>query len=66
VPPHGPAAGSPCAISGLADASARTRLERWLDEATALRADRSADGALMLADPRWGDNVACEPAMTVG
>ncbi|MHB2023777.1 MAG: hypothetical protein ACYCO3_10675 [Mycobacteriales bacterium] len=49
-----------------ADASARTRLERWLDDATPLRAYRSADGAIMLADPVWGGNVACEPALAVG
>jgi hypothetical protein len=49
-----------------ADVSARTRLERWLDDAAPLRAYRSADGAIMLADPVLGGNVACEPALAVG
>lgn len=49
-----------------ANASARTRLERWLEDATALRAYRSDDGAITLADRVWGGHVACEPALAVG
>ncbi len=39
------------------------RLEPWRDGSTVLRAYLSADGGTMLADPIWGGNVACEPAM---
>ncbi len=47
------------------DPSSRHRLERWRHEATRLQAYLSTDGAIMLADRRWGGNVACEPAMAL-
>ena len=49
----------------VADAGGRTRVERWLEDGTALRAYCTAAGAIMLADRGWGGNVACEPAMAV-
>ena len=49
----------------VADDSARTRPERWLEDATAPQAYRSADGAIMMADRVWGGNVECEPAVAV-
>jgi hypothetical protein len=45
---------------------ARGRLEGWLQDATALLAYRSADGAITPADRLWGGNVECEPGMAVG
>lgn len=42
-----------------------TRVRRWRDEGTLLRAYLSHDGAIMLADPALGGNAACEPATTV-
>lgn len=42
-----------------------TRVRRWRDEGTLLRAYLSHDGAIMLADPTLGGNAACEPATTV-
>lgn len=45
--------------------SSRHRLERWRGESTWLRAYLSADGGIMLADPWWGGNVACEPALAL-
>lgn len=41
------------------------RVRRWRDEGTLLRAYRSHDGAITLADPILGGNAACEPATTV-
>jgi hypothetical protein len=38
-----------------------TRVRRWHDESTPLRAYRSYDGAVMLADPALGGNAPCEP-----
>jgi hypothetical protein len=38
-----------------------TRVRRWHDESTPLRAYRSHDGAIMLADPALGGNAPCEP-----
>ena len=38
-----------------------TRVRRWHDESTPLRAYLSHDGALMLADPALGGNAPCEP-----
>ena len=49
----------------VADDSARTRLERWLEDANAPQAYRSADGAIVMADRVWGGNVECEPAVSV-
>lgn len=40
-----------------------TRVRRWRDEGTVLRAYLSKDGAIMLADPMLGGNAACEPAI---
>jgi hypothetical protein len=40
-----------------------TRVRRWRDEGTPLRAYLSDDGAIMLADPVLGGNAACEPAI---
>ncbi len=42
-----------------------TRVRRWCDEGTVLRAYLSKDGAVMLADPVLGGNAACEPAAAV-
>jgi hypothetical protein len=41
-----------------------TRVRRWHDERTPLRAYLSHDGAIMLADPALGGNAACEPPIT--
>jgi len=38
-----------------------TRVRRWHDESTPLRAYLSHDGAIMLADPALGGNAPCEP-----
>jgi hypothetical protein len=38
-----------------------TRVRRWHDESTPLRAYRSHDGAIMLADPALGGNAPCGP-----
>jgi hypothetical protein len=38
-----------------------TRVRRWRDESTPLRAHLSHDEAVMLADPMLGGNAACEP-----
>lgn len=38
-----------------------TRVRRWHDESIPLRAYRSYDGAVMLADPALGGNAPCEP-----
>ena len=38
-----------------------TRVRRWHHESTPLRAYRSHDGAIMLADPALGGNAPCEP-----
>ena len=38
-----------------------TRVRRWHDESTPLRAYLSHDGAVMLADPALGGNAPCEP-----
>ena len=38
-----------------------TRVRRWHDESTPLRAYRSHDGAIMLADPALGGTAPCEP-----
>jgi hypothetical protein len=48
-----------------ADECSLSRVRRWRDEATVLRAYLSDDGAVMLADPALGGNAACEPATTV-
>jgi hypothetical protein len=42
-----------------------TRVRRWRNEGTPLRACLSKDGAVMLADPVLGGNAACEPPVTV-
>jgi hypothetical protein len=42
-----------------------TRVRRWRDEGTLLRAYLSHDGAIMLADPMLGGNAAREPATNV-
>jgi hypothetical protein len=44
-----------------ASACSLTRVRRWHDESTPLRAYRSHDGAIMLADPALGGNAPCEP-----
>jgi hypothetical protein len=41
-----------------------TRVRRWHDERTPLRAYPSHDGAIMLADPALGGNAPCEPPTT--
>jgi len=41
-----------------------TRVRRWRDESTPLRAYLSYDGAIMLADPALGGNAPCEPPIT--
>jgi hypothetical protein len=41
-----------------------TRVRRWHDEGTPLRAYLSHDGAIMLADPALGGNAPCEPPIT--
>jgi hypothetical protein len=41
-----------------------TRVRRWHDESTPLRAYLSYDGAIMLADPALGGNAPCEPPIT--
>jgi hypothetical protein len=41
-----------------------TRVRRWHDERTVLRAYLSNDGAIMLADPMLGGNAACEPSIS--
>ena len=41
-----------------------TRVRRWHDERTPLRAYLSHDGAIMLADPALGGNAPCEPPIT--
>jgi len=41
-----------------------TRVRRWHHESTPLRAYRSHDGAIMLADPALGGNAPCEPPIT--
>jgi hypothetical protein len=41
-----------------------TRVRRWHDESTTLRAYLSHDGAIMLADPALGGNAPCEPPTT--
>ena len=51
--------------SAVNQPSSRQRLDRWRREATPLRAYLSTDGAIMLADPVWGGNVACEPSMVL-
>jgi hypothetical protein len=38
-----------------------SRVRRWHDESTPLRAYLSYDGAIMLADPALGGNAPCEP-----
>jgi len=38
-----------------------TRVRRWRDESTPLRAYLSHDGAIMLADPALGGNAPSEP-----
>ena len=40
-------------------------LERWLEDANAPQAYRSADGAIVMADRVWGGNVECEPTVSV-
>jgi hypothetical protein len=45
--------------------SSQHRLERWREDRTSLHAYVSSDGAIMLADHRWGGNVACEPAVAL-
>jgi hypothetical protein len=47
-----------------ARACSLTRVRRWHDESTPLRAYRSHDGAIMLADPALGGNAPCEPPIT--
>jgi hypothetical protein len=47
------------------DATSRRRLERWRKEETRLQAYLSTDGGIVLADRRWGGNVACERAMAL-
>ena len=39
-----------------------TRVRRWHDESTPLRAYLSRDGAIMFADPALGGNAPCEPS----
>jgi hypothetical protein len=43
-----------------ARACSLTRVWRWHDESTQLRAYLSRDGAIMLADPVLGGNAPCE------
>ena len=61
------AAGDPLAgvFRVTASECSLTRVRRWRNEGTPLRAYLSKDGAVMLADPVPGGNAACEPPVTV-
>jgi hypothetical protein len=45
----------------LAVEAPSTRVRRWHEESTPLRAHLSHDGAIMLADPALGGNAPCKP-----